>query len=142
MLIILTKEATKDTTADLLVKNALFEANKYFDGNLKFKRFEFSGPSGLRLNVTLTVNDSKEIGSRRNAEGGRIAAACWHAHGVFFDSLPAGTEIRSAQGGTFHAGDKWQDSNIGSLYRPLQASHACNCMDWNVSGVLPFPVNV
>ena len=125
------------------IEAALEHANKYFNGNLRFKTLDYLGftrDKRVKVTCTLTVNDSKDIGSRRNFEGGRIAAACWHAHGVFFDALPAGTEIRSCQT-IMHAGDKWQDYNMGSIAYPLQASRACNCMEWNNGGVLPFPVN-
>ena len=140
MLIILTRESVKDTPADVVVRNALQEANRHFGGNLRFNRFDFAGNSGLRMNVTLTINDVNAIGARRN-DTRKVHAACWHAHGTFFDALPEGTEIRSCQT-VMHAGDKWHDFNMGSIARPLMASHACNCMEWNTGGVLPFPVNV
>ena len=125
------------------IRDALTKANEHLHGNLRFKtcehvktrrdgRYEFS--------VTLTVNDSNEIGSRRSIAGHRISAACWHAHGLFFDALPAGTEIRTGNVKML-AGEKWQDYNIGSRSYPMQASLACNCMEWNSSGILPFPVN-
>ena len=128
------------------IEAALETTNGYFEGNIMFKTMEYLRKSRQGKEVftlTLTVKDSNEIGSRRSEDGRRIAAACWHAHGVFFDSLPAGTEIRTTRQGpvTIHAGDRWQDMNIGSNYKPLMASRACNCMDWNTGGVLPFPVN-
>ena len=126
---------------------ALEAANGHLHGNLRFKDIEHvktRRDKREQFKVTLTVKDTNEIGSRRSYEGRRIPAACWHAHGVFFDNLPEGTEIRTSFFGSvsMKAGDKWTDINIGSTYRPLMASHACNCMDWNTSGVLPFPVNL
>lgn len=130
------------------IESALAHANQYFHGNLMFAGIDQrkTRRDGREVfNVTLKVLDSKEIGScRRNGRQGqwkRLAKACWHAHGVFFDSLPAGTELRIGSDTKFMAGDKWQDFEV--QWNPtLMASHACNCMDWNTSGVLPFPVNV
>ncbi len=127
------------------IEEALARTNEHMHGNIRFKdiRQEKTRRDGREVfRLTLTVHDTKEIGSRRAPETwARIPAACWHAYGLFMDSLPAGTEIRSTNA-TMHAGDKWQDYNIGSQARPCMASRACNCMDWNTSGVLPFPVNV
>jgi hypothetical protein len=129
------------------IHTALAHVNEYFHDNIRFKTCESTGKTRdkrEKFTVTLTVNNSNEIGSKRSFEGRKIAAACWHAHGVFFDSLPAGTEIRTSFYGSVvtQAGDPWHDLDIGSAYRPLMASDACNCMDWNTSGVLPFPVNM
>ena len=126
--------------------SALAKANEYLHGNLQYKDIEYMKTrrdKREQFKVTLKVHDSKEIGSRRSFEGRRIPAACWHAHGLFFDALPEGTEIRTSFFGSvsMKAGDKWTDTNIGSLYRPLMASDACNCVDWNKYGMLPFPVN-
>jgi hypothetical protein len=131
------------------IRDALDKANKHLGGNLVFKECELvktrrDGRHEFR--VTLTVKDSKEIGSRRSPEGRRIGAACWHAYGLFLDSLHPDCEVKTTMGRLgmqkIRPGEKWQDYNIGSEMRPFMASHACNCMDWNTSGVLPFPVNV
>ncbi len=124
------------------VRHALETANKHFADNIRFKTFAHVKTMRNGCNVftvTLTVQDVNAIGARRN-DTRKVHAACWHAHGTLFDALPEGTEIRSCQT-VMHAGDKWHDFNMGSIARPLMASHACNCMEWNTSGVLPFPVN-
>ena len=111
------------------IKNALDQTNKKFDNNLIFKKFEFIGHTrdGMEKNqVTLTVKDSREAGGRRGFSGKRVAAACWHAHGTFFDNLPEGTEI-IASGKKFYAGDEWIDRNIGSYCQPMYYSEACDC---------------
>jgi hypothetical protein len=111
------------------IENALVQANKEFDDNLRFKRFEFIGNTrdGIKKHrVTLTVNSSKDKGGRRGFSGKRVAAACWHAHGTFFDNLPEGTEIE-ASGQKYHAGDPWVDRQIGSLMQPMYYSEACDC---------------
>lgn len=111
------------------INAALFVANDSFEDNLRFKRCEFVGltrDKREKYRVTLTVEDSREAGARRSYEGHRIAAACWHAHGTFFDALPEGTEIQTFAG-TFHAGDPWIDYSVGSDFRPAHASELCEC---------------
>jgi hypothetical protein len=124
---------------------ALTLANEHFHGNLVFKACQFVGKTRDgrgKVSCTLKVKDINEIGTRRAPRTWRkINAACWHAHGVFFDCLPGGTKVESCQV-HFMAGDKWQDYNIGSMMYPQSASTACNCMEWNSGGVLPFHVNV
>ena len=129
------------------IEAALAHVNTHFMGNIVFKDVE---QRKIRRDgrevflVTIKVKDSNEIGSgRRNGRRGqwrRCAHACWHAHGTFFDALPKGTEIRIGQGTVVHPGSKWVDYEV-QINPTLMASHACNCMDWNMGGVLPFPVN-
>jgi len=111
------------------IEKALENANLEFDNNLIFNRFDFIGYTKDKIEkyqVTLTVKSSKEKGGRIGLSGKRVAAACWHAHGTFFDNLPEGTEI-NATGSKFYAGDRWVDRNIGSVYRPFYYSEACEC---------------
>lgn len=111
------------------IRKALDQTNQEFEDNIIFKRFEFIGNTrdGIEKNrVTLTVKSSRDKGGRRGFTGRRVAAACWHVHGTFFDNLPDGTEIE-ANGDKLHAGDRWVDRNIGSLYNPLYYSEACDC---------------
>lgn len=111
------------------IRTALLTANGYFEDNLLFKRFEFVGltrDGREKCRVTLTVEDSSKPGARRSYSGRRIAAACWHAHGTFFDNLPEGTEIETG-GGKFRAGDPWVDYQVGSDFRPAHASELCEC---------------
>ena len=126
MIIIFTKEQLTSASSDRIVKSALEQANKFFDGNICFKRFDYIGGSGLRMNVTLTVHDSRKPGSRRGFQGQRVSAACWHAYGRFIDALPKGTEIRSL-GKTSFAGDRWHDWNCGSIVEPRYMSEMCDC---------------
>ena len=111
------------------IEHALEKANEKFGGNLRFKTFEPKGFTrhGLpKFSVTLTVHSSKEAGSRRSPRGNRIAAACWHAHGVFMDSLPNGAEVETMQGKS-KPGDRWQDWNAGSEAYPASMSTLCDC---------------
>ena len=80
-----------------------------------------------------------------NADGGpkHLAAACCHAHGVFFDALPnythpdMGRDGRTAQkaaavtikSGPYRItpGDPWNDRNVGSAVYHLWYSEACDC---------------
>jgi hypothetical protein len=115
---------------DYHIRDALEQSNKEFDDNLIFKRFEFIGQTRDKTDkyrVTLTVKSSKEKGGRIGHSGKRVAAACWHAHGTFFDNLPVGTEIIVGNSNKIYAGDRWVDTNIGSVYNPLYYSEACEC---------------
>ena len=67
-----------------------------------------------------------------------IAAACWHAHGVFFDALPPvldgrAVTIVSALGKYSPADELWRDGyggrnpNVGSAFYPMLASECCDC---------------
>lgn len=116
------------------VKIALKLANLTFGNNLEFKRLDSAGTTRHgenKLNVTLTVKDSRKPGARRSTSGRRIAAACWHAHGTFMDFLPKGTRIVTSYGqnGTqeTYPGRSWNDFSIGSLYQPMYMSEACDC---------------
>ena len=112
------------------IQNALDLTNDEFENNIIFKRFEFVGNTrdGREKNrVTLTVKSSREKGGRIGQSGKRVAAACWHVHGTFFDNLPEGTEIVIGSSKKYYSGDPWEDTNIGSLYNPLYYSEACDC---------------
>ena len=112
---------------------ALAEVNKLFNGNIRYRNIDLEGKTrsgGDRHRLTLTVNSSAGPGGRRSHSGRRIAAACWHVHGHFFDSLPEGCEITVAsQDGKrkIQPGDPWEDRNIGSNWFPLYFSEACEC---------------
>lgn len=109
------------------LNQALTQVNQLFDDNIKFKRLD---QQGSRVNFTLTVEDSRQPGSRRSGSGRRIAAACWHVHGEFFDLLFAINPNAwiSTQGRKITAeSGNWQDWNIGSIMNPLYYSQACEC---------------
>lgn len=109
------------------LNQALNYVNQKFDDNIKFKAIT---PIGKKVQFTLTVHDSKNPGSRRSAKGRRIAAACWHVHGYFFEylfnnfdniTISAGKKVMKDNS------DNWQDWQIGNNYRPLMYSEACEC---------------
>jgi len=116
---------------ELEIRKALNIANIKFDSNIMFKRFESRGHDrrgNPKFAVTLTVLDSHKPGARRGHSGQRLAAACWHAHGAFFDALPKGTRIRTAISRVpYQAGEPWIDTDIGSIWQPLLYSDACDC---------------
>jgi len=126
------------TTSGQLFK-ALEALNLKYDNNIVFKRFpEDINRAGTRQRFTITVRDSKETGSRRSADGRRIAAACWHVHGHLFDEIlkvnPAAVIQTGLQGARkIYIDDNgttcgnWEDSNIGSQMQPCMASEACEC---------------
>ena len=124
--------------ADLVT--ALAAVNVIFEDNIKFRRAEYISSSrggGESWRVTLTVNSSRAPGSRvavgYNA-GRRIAAACWHVYGSYFDALPE-QAIIVASGALSRPGDRWVDRNIGSMYYPALYSDACDCDYFAPNGV-------
>lgn len=112
---------------------ALEAINKQYADNIRFKRLD---QQGRNFRFTLTVASSKAPGGRlgfpdyNTGKQRHIAAACWHVHGEFFEalfSINPEAEIVTASGKIDRTGGNWQDRNIGSLYRPLYYSEACQC---------------
>ncbi len=137
----------------MLVRNATYEdicraldkTNVDFDGNIKFKRCDYSGQTKqdrAKFTATLTVFDSSGPGGRRNREGRKIAAACWHVHGRFMDHLPDHVEVVVTTMPCryiFRPGDTWQDWNITTAPNwPM--SLCCECHQWNIGGVIVYPI--
>ena len=128
----------------MIVKNAALEnfhaalavVNARYDGNIKFKTLE---SKGKRISFTLTVL-STTIGKGKakvtvpgvsiGPNGRRIAAACYHVHGDFFDALfrvcPDAVVMSLGKVITKDGGN-WQDWNTGSLMNPVPASACCEC---------------
>ncbi len=109
------------------LNKALELTNKEFEGNITFKRFE---RSGKQMNFTLTVKSRYEEGARRGYQGQRVAAACWHVHGTFFDHLldvnPEAV-IKTTFATIDKIGGNWQDKQVGSLMNPCYYSEMCDC---------------
>lgn len=117
----------KNVTIEQLEK-ALELTNKQYDNNIIWNRSpEYRGK---HLIFTLKVKDSKGKGARRGFSGKRLAHACWHVHGDFFDNLfeinPKAVVIATGEEITKNYGN-WQDRNIGSQACPLYFSQACDC---------------
>ena len=128
----------------MIVKNAALEnfhaalavVNARYDGNIKFKTLE---SKGKRISFTLTVL-STTIGKGKakvtvpgvsiGPNGRRIAAACYHVHGDFFDALfrvcPDAVVMSLGKVITKDGGN-WQDWNKGSMIYPKLASECCEC---------------
>jgi hypothetical protein len=106
------------------LENALEKVNEKFEGNIRFKEIR---QQGRNIRFTLTVNSSRGKGGRWNHDKSRrVAAACWHAHGEFFDSLPDEAVI-VANGEKIRPGDTWKDQRMGSLFCPVYYSELCDC---------------
>ena len=105
---------------------ALAIVNEKYAGNIVWNRFD----DGKTINFTLTVKSSKDPGGRLSPQGRRVAAACWHVHGDFFDALfsinPDAVIISMGRKITIEAGN-WQDRNLGSMMYPFMYSNACEC---------------
>ncbi len=108
------------------LNQALDQVNKTFEGNIRFKGI--SQISANKVNFTLTVHNSRKLGGRLSHTGRRIAAACWHVHGHFFDCLfsinPDAVINSLGKKITAQAGN-WEDWSIGQqMY-----SDSCECDD-------------
>lgn len=119
---------TRNCTKEQL-RQALESVNERYQGNIKFKTLE---PKGKNFSFTLTVKDSKAMGGKIGHNGRRIAAACWHVHGHFFEELfkfAPDAKVLSRMAGTWitKMSGNWQDRNIGSMMYPLMFSQACDC---------------
>ena len=108
-----------------------------YDGNVVFKRIESQGKGFI---FTLKVKDSKGPGARRSHSGRRMAAACWHVHGRFFEALfriaPEARVFSSfykrsntgkCEGWITKENGNWKDGQIGSMFQPMMMSEACEC---------------
>ena len=109
---------------------ALVKVNEKYGGNVIWNR----SPErvGRRFRATLKVASSKGAGARRSHSGRRLASACWHAHGHFFEalfSIAPEAVVKSAGNMITRQSGNWQDSNIGSMMQPLMYSRACDCGD-------------
>jgi hypothetical protein len=118
---------------------ALAKVNERFDGNLKFRNEpEPANQSGTAWRVTLSVHESGGKGGRRSVgffnAGRKIAAACWHAYGFFFDALfevcPEAV-VRTNRMITKDSGN-WIDWDIGAPIAPAPYSSACECHDHGI----------
>jgi hypothetical protein len=119
----------KNCTKNQMIQ-ALAKVNERYANNIRFKQ----GPDavGRRLRATLTVVSSRTPGGRRSHTGRRIAAACWHVHGWFFEALfciEPKTVIESYGNRIDAYGGNWQDRNIGSIMYPMNYSEACDCRE-------------
>jgi hypothetical protein len=112
---------------------ALAIANRAYDGNLQFNRFE---PRAKCIGFTLRVKSSKAPGHRLSYSGRHLTAACWHAHRDFmraiFDIAPNAV-LRSCHAvydGVAMFEANYRDTgykNIGSMMQPLDFQNACEC---------------
>lgn len=116
------------------LEDALAKVNQKFGDNVQWNRLDLVGRTrqgGEKWQVTLRVKSSRGPGARLSAykpwgNQRHLIAACWHAHGCFFDNLPESAEI-VAMGKHIRPGDMWQDRNIGSEMYPTYYSEACEC---------------
>lgn len=118
------------------LQSALEAVSQRYSGNVVWNREP--EPVGRGFRATIKVLDSKGPGHRRgfphgNADKGkRMASACWHVHGEFFDSIfdiAPGASVKSGDLRITANGGNWKDRNIGSQMRPLMFSEACDCAD-------------
>lgn len=107
---------------------AMLEVNKLYADNIRFKNIKRINRDRVRF--TLSIHNSRNPGARRSPSGRRVAAACWHVHGCFFDALLSvnpNAFILTCRNRIDRCGGNWVDYNIGSIANPMRASAACNC---------------
>ena len=115
------------------LNEALADVNKKFDGNIQFN--DICQFNSKKVKFTLRVKDSHKPGARlgfQNHEGRQrhLISACWHVHGYFFEYLFTHFDniiIYAGPKKMQSNSDNWQDWNIGSNFRPLYYSEACEC---------------
>jgi hypothetical protein len=120
------------------LRKALEVVNVRFEGNLCLKS-EGINPQGSGWRFGLTVVSSKGPGSRispsvfqtrKDGTPRRISAACWHAHGWYFEALferCPDAIVKVANRVITRDGGNWVDWNIGSPMYPMSYSDACDC---------------
>ena len=123
------------------LEKALTKVNRlYYSGNIQFNHIV---PAGRGVDFTLRVKSSRGPGARRSHTGRRMAKACWHAHGHFFDAVlnvqPNAVIVsRGGPGARVDCnGGNWKDCNIGSQVSPLHFSEACDCHPSNKTAYTP-----
>lgn len=110
------------------LKQALNEVNKKYNNNIEFETLEPISSKSMKF--TLRVKSSKAPGHRRGFSGRRMAKACWHVHGNFFEEIfkiNPSSYIRSLDLKITKDYGNWQDRNVGSQVQPLMFSEACDC---------------
>ena len=123
----------KNTTIEELQRAMDVINAEHYDGNVIFRDHNMVG---RRIRFTLRVKDSKGPGHRlgfcltSTGKQRRLPCACWHVHGHFFDALfeiQPNAVIVSGKNKISIDGGNWQDRNIGSMFRPMMFSEACEC---------------
>ena len=113
------------------LQSALKVVNKNYGNNIIFNRLE---QKGKKMAFTLKIKSSKQSkGTRKSFQGRRLACACWHVHGEFFDALFGVNKdafVDSSGVGKITKDNdlNWTDRNIGSIMQPMLFSEACFCI--------------
>lgn len=112
----------KTTATETQLRKALQTVNKQRGYKLRFNRFD---RKGKYVNFTIET-DSKIPGARKSHSGRNLPKASWHAHGFLFEEIlklnkesviiSKGTKKITINGGN------WEDSNIGSMFKPCYFS--------------------
>lgn len=111
------------------IEKALEQTNTKFEDNIIFNRFD---QTGKNFAVTLKVKSSSCSGARIGFSGKKMAIACWHVYGTFFDEIfkvcPNAVVISMGEKITAEYGN-WQDKQVGSIVDPRLYSEMCHCED-------------
>ena len=120
----------KNVTYKLMMR-ALDVLNTEYDNNIKFKSLESLNAKNTRYCFRLTVINSSKAGGRLSADlSRRVAAACWHVHGRFFDillSLEKNAVVSSSFNRKAIKIYREGDTIYNNWIDPCNYSQACNC---------------
>lgn len=121
------------STDDL--NKALKKVNEKYDNNIIFNRLEYVTKN--KILFTLRVENSRGYGARRSGSGRRTVSACWHVHGLFFDTLlqinKNAVIISSMQKEKIfvdsygYIRNNWKDFKAGNYHNSVKASELCDC---------------
>lgn len=124
------------------LQKALETTNTKYNGNLKII-WGTRQRNGRIISFRLGVHSSKGLGHRlgyphwdfktgkKEGVQRRLACACWHAHGDFFDALLSlNNKVRIYTRGKHKItsrGGNWEDWDAGSMMFPVMISDLCEC---------------
>ena len=124
------------TTRETL-DSAMRAVSGQYEGNIRYRNLtpisakEPEPSTRARYRLTITVKRSRGAGSSIDPIRERaISAACWHAHGHYFEhilALDPLAVIRTGSARIDSTGGNWQDYPRGSTIYPSYASEWCDC---------------
>ncbi len=117
---------------------AMERVNAVYDNKIEYLYIE---PEGTGFAFRIRATNKRGPGSKFSASSftlkdgsrRRVMGACWHVHGLLFDTiieLSPGSWITTGAAGRIDVnGGNWHDYNIGSMMYPMDASQQCECVE-------------
>lgn len=125
------------------LNTALAKLNQKYDNNITWNRSPELYQGWHTYRCTIRVKYNKGKGAKLGFSGRRTIAACWHAHGDFFDcvlevapkaailvSIAQIELIKIYKDEYGNVINNWRDVQVGSLAAPMLYSEMCQCDDW------------